>query len=186
MASGEPVIFGTVIEGAHHAEWHSSGKPVSSSPMNDGDAVPAVTFTRADGTTVDVKELVGQKTVVLYFYPKDETPGCTAEACSFRDQYEEFKAAGAEVIGVSTDDGTSHEAFKQKYRLPFTLLSDPNGTAARAFGVKKMFGLLPGRVTFVIDRGGVIRHRFDSQVRVKAHVSEALQIVRSLENKTAA
>lgn len=153
---------------------------------DDAEAVPAVTLTRADGSTVDLKELVGQKTLVLYFYPKDETPGCTAEACSFRDSYEDFKAAGAEVIGVSTDDGTSHEAFKKKHRLPFTLLSDPKGTAARAFGVKKMFGLLPGRVTFVIDRAGVIRHRFDSQVRVQAHVTEALQIVKTLENKTAA
>jgi thioredoxin-dependent peroxiredoxin len=153
--------------------------------MNEGDAVPAASFTKADGSTVDSKELVGQRTIVLYFYPKDETSGCTAEACSFRDQYEDFKAAGADVIGVSSDDGASHEAFKKKNRLPFTLLSDPKGQAAKAFGVKKTFGLLPGRVTFVIDRGGVIRHRFDSQVRVQKHVEEALQIVRSLETKRA-
>jgi peroxiredoxin Q/BCP len=127
--------------------------------------------------------LVGQKTLVLYFYPKDDTPGCTAEACSFRDSYEDFTAAGAEVVGVSSDGADSHEAFKSKHRLPFTLLSDPKGEAAKAMGVKKTFGLLAGRVTFVIDRQGVVRHRFDSQLRATRHVEEALAIVKSLEAK---
>lgn len=133
-----------------------------------------------------LQELLGQRTVVLFFYPKDDTAGCTAEACSFRDAYEDFKAAGAEVIGVSADDGASHEAFKAKHRLPFTLLTDPGGAAARAFGVKKTLGLIAGRVTFVIDRQGVIRHRFDSLVRVTRHVEEALQIVKALEARPAA
>ncbi len=148
--------------------------------MNEGEAVPAATFTKSDGSKVDMKELVGKGTIVLYFYPKDETAGCTAEACSFRDQYEVFKKAGAEVIGVSSDDAASHEAFKKNHRLPFTLLTDSDGSAAKAFGVKKTFGLLPGRVTFVIDRAGVIRNRFDSQVRVNKHVDDALAIVKSL------
>ncbi len=142
---------------------------------------PPANFTRADGSAVSMKDLVGNKTIVLYFYPKDDTAGCTAEACSFRDSYEDFKAAGAEVIGVSADDGSSHEAFKQKNRLPFTLLSDPGGAAAKAFGVKKTFGLIAGRVTFVIDRQGAIRHKFDSQIRVNKHVEEALAVVKSLE-----
>lgn len=133
-----------------------------------------------------LKDLLGQRTVVLYFYPKDDTAGCTAEACSFRDAYEDFKAAGAEVIGVSADDGASHEAFKAKHRLPFLLLTDPGGAAARAFGVKKTFGVIAGRVTFVIDREGVIRHRFDSLVRVRKHVEEALEVVRRLEARPAA
>jgi peroxiredoxin Q/BCP len=90
------------------------------------------------------------------------------------------------VIGVSSDDATSHEAFKKKNRLPFTLLTDPGGEAAKAFGVKKTFGLIAGRVTFVIDRAGAIRHKFDSQIRVQKHVEEALEIVRSLETKSAA
>lgn len=150
------------------------------------DAAPNVTFSRADGSSVTLKEFLGQRTVVLYFYPKDDTAGCTAEACSFRDAYEDFKAAGAEVIGVSADDGASHEAFKAKHRLPFTLLTDPGGAAAKAFGVKKTFGLIAGRVTFVIDRAGVIQHRFDSQVRVNKHVEEALQIVKLLETRSAA
>jgi peroxiredoxin Q/BCP len=150
------------------------------SDVSEGDAVPAATFTRSDGTRVDMKELVGQGTIVLYFYPKDETAGCTAEACSFRDQYEVFKKAGAEVIGVSADDAASHESFKRNHRLPFTLLTDADGSAAKAFGVKKTFGLLAGRVTFVIDKQGVIRHRFDSLVRVNKHVEDALAIVKSL------
>ena len=154
--------------------------------MNSNEPVPAASFTRADGSPVALKDLIGHRTIVLYFYPKDETAGCTAEACSFRDQYEDFKAAGADVIGVSTDDAASHEAFKAKHRLPFTLLTDPGGAGARALGVKKTFGLIAGRVTFVIDRSGVIRHRFDSQVRVQKHVAEALEIVRSLESKSAA
>ena len=154
--------------------------------MNSNEPVPAASFTRADGSTVTLKDLIGERTIVLYFYPKDETSGCTAEACSFRDQYEDFKAAGADVIGVSADDAVSHEAFKAKHRLPFTLLTDPLGAGAKAFGVKKIFGLIAGRVTFVIDRIGVIRHRFDSQVRVQKHVEEALEIVRSLEAKSAA
>jgi thioredoxin-dependent peroxiredoxin len=144
---------------------------------------PNTTFTRADGSTVQLSELIGKKTVVLYFYPKDDTAGCTAEACSFRDSYEDFKAAGAEVIGVSADDAASHEAFKQKNRLPFTLLSDPGGAAAKAMGVKKTFGLIAGRVTFVIDRAGNVVNTFDSMVRVKKHVAEALEIVRTLEGK---
>ena len=114
---------------------------------------PTASFVDETGATVSLESLMGQKTLVLYFYPKDETPGCTVEACTFRDQYEDFVAAGAEVIGVSADDAASHEAFKAKHRLPFRLLTDPGGLAAKAFGVKKTLGLLPGRVTFVIDRG---------------------------------
>jgi thioredoxin-dependent peroxiredoxin len=149
--------------------------------MNPNQPAPDVTLTHSDGTSIELKTLLGQKTVVLYFYPKDDTTGCTAEACSFRDAFEDFKSAGAEVIGVSADDGASHDAFKAKHRLPFMLLTDPHGAAAKAFGVKKTFGLIAGRVTFVIDRAGVIRHRFDSQVRVTKHVAEALRIVKSLQ-----
>ncbi len=149
-------------------------------------STPDATFTREDGTTVSLKDLIGKKTLVLYFYPKDDTPGCTAEACSFRDSYEDFVAAGAEVVGVSSDGTDSHQAFKSKHRLPFTLLSDLKGEAAKAMGVKKTFGLLAGRVTFVIDRQGVVQHRFDSQLRATKHVEEALAIVKALEAKAGA
>jgi thioredoxin-dependent peroxiredoxin len=144
---------------------------------------PDVSFLRADGSQVKLSSLIGQKTLVLFFYPKDHTAGCTAEACSFRDSYEDFKKAGADVIGISADDAASHESFKEKHRLPFMLLTD-KGAAEAAFGIKKTFlGLVKGRVTFVIDRKGEIRHRFESQVQVKKHVSEALEIVRKLENE---
>jgi peroxiredoxin Q/BCP len=128
---------------------------------------------------------VGPSTLVLYFYPKDDSPGCTAEACSFRDSYEAFVQAGAQVVGVSADDAASHQAFKARNHLPFTLLSDPGGVAAKALGVKKTFGLIAGRVTFVIDRAGVVQHRFDSQLQVNKHVEEALALVKRLEAKTA-
>jgi peroxiredoxin Q/BCP len=151
-----------------------------------GTKAPEVSFTRGDGSVVQLAELVGKKTLVLYFYPKDDTPGCTAEACSFRDSYEDFLKAGADVVGVSADDSGSHEAFKAKHKLPFTLLSDPDGAAAKALGVKKTFGLIAGRVTFVIDRQGVVQHRFDSQLRVNKHVEEALALVKQLEARPAA
>ncbi|MFZ5443076.1 MAG: peroxiredoxin [Myxococcota bacterium] len=147
-----------------------------------GSAAPDVRL--SDGAhTLWLADLLGKKTVVLYFYPKDDTPGCTVEACGFRDAYEDFVRAGAEVIGVSRDSAEAHARFKAKHNLPFTLLSDPDGKAAEAFGVKKTFGVLPGRSTFVIDRAGVIRLRFDSQLRASEHVRRALDLVRELEVK---
>jgi peroxiredoxin Q/BCP len=133
--------------------------------------------------TVKLSEWIGKRTVVLYFYPGDETPGCTREACSFRDAYEDFSAAGAEVIGVSEDDVASHESFAQHHRLPFVLASDLDGSARKAYGVKKTLGLIAGRVTFVIDREGVVRDVFDSQLRFHEHVRRALELVKRLEAK---
>lgn len=138
-----------------------------------------VTFIGPDGS-VRLGDLIGDKVLVLYFYPRDETTGCTAQACSFRDQYQDFQDAGADVIGVSRDSTDSHEQFKTHHRLPFRLLTDKGGSAASALGVKKDFGLIPGRVTFVIDKRGVVRMRFDSQINAKKHVTEALEMVRTL------
>jgi thioredoxin-dependent peroxiredoxin len=151
-----------------------------------GEKAPDVTLKGDGGAAVALSKHLGQKTLVLYFYPKDDTPGCTVEACTFRDSYQDLTDAGAEVIGVSADGEGSHAAFKAKHGLPFVLLSDPDGSAAKAFGVKKTFGLIAGRVTFVIDRQGVVRHRFDSQLKVKEHVKEALTLVKQLEQKPAA
>lgn len=148
--------------------------------LKPGDSMPDLTLPGKDGD-VRLRDYLGKQTLVVYFYPKDETPGCTAEACSFRDSYEDFARAGAEVIGISSDSVASHEAFASHHRLPFVLLSDPRGDAQKAFGVTKTFGLIAGRVTFVIDRGGTIRHAFSSQVRVGKHVNEALEVVRKLE-----
>jgi len=118
--------------------------------------------------------------VVLYFYPKDDTPGCTKEACSFRDQYQDFQDAGAEVIGVSSDPAASHEKFAAKYHLPFVLLADRSGAVRKQYGVPATFGLLPGRVTFVIDRQGIVRHVFNSQLQATRHVEEAIAALRAM------
>lgn len=150
------------------------------SHLRAGDRVPDVSLVGPDGAPVPLSRLYADKTLVLYFYPKDDTAGCTAEACSFRDSYEDFLAAGAHVVGVSADPPASHARFAGKYRLPFTLLSDPTGAGRAAFGVKKTLGFFEGRVTFVIDRGGVVRHAFSSQIRMGAHVDEALTVVRQL------
>ncbi len=139
-------------------------------------------FTRPDqtGAPVRLADRLGSRVIVLYFYPKDETPGCTAEACSFRDRYEEFARAGAEVIGVSADSVASHQRFADHHRLPFTLLSDAGGAVARLYEVQRTLGLWPGRVTFVIDREGVIRHVFSSATQIDRHIGEAAAIVRQL------
>ena len=142
-----------------------------------GEPMPDVTLVGDDGP-VKLRDRIG-KTLVVYFYPKDETYGCTKEACSFRDSYEDFVGAGADVIGVSRDDATSHASFRSHHRLPFTLLSDPGGGVAKQWGVKGGLGL-PGRVTFVFDKAGVCRHRFDSQIRFGKHVDEALDVVKRL------
>jgi peroxiredoxin Q/BCP len=149
--------------------------------MKAGDRAPDFELRGNSGRTVKLADYLGKKTVVLYFYPKDETPGCTREACSFRDEYEDFTAAGAEVIGVSDDSVESHDAFAAHHKLPFVLASDPGGSLREKMGVKKTLGMLPGRVTFVIDKTGVIRDRFSSQIRFGAHVSNALELVKSLQ-----
>ena len=130
------------------------------------------------GESISLAKLRGDKAVVLYFYPKDETPGCTAEACSFRDSHEDFVDAGAVVIGVSGDSIEKHVKFAEKHQLPFTLLSDGDGTARKVYGVKKTMGLLPGRVTYVIDPDGIVRKIFSSQFAAKKHQAEALATIR--------
>lgn len=146
--------------------------------LNRGDAMPDTTLI-GDAGPVQLRDRLG-KPLVVYFYPKDETYGCTKEACSFRDQYEDFVAAGADVIGVSADDAASHASFRQHHRLQFTLLSDPGGKVAASWGVKKTLGILPGRVTFVFDKDGVVRHRFDSQLKFNQHVDDALAVIKSM------
>ena len=145
-----------------------------------GATAPDFTKTTQDGDTISLSQFRGQQTVVLYFYPKDETPGCTAEACSFRDNFEDFIEAGAVVIGVSQDSDESHKSFAEHHRLPFLLVSDRDKGLQKAYGVPKTMGLLPGRVTYVIDREGTVQHVFNSQLNAKKHVREALEVVRRL------
>ena len=145
-----------------------------------GDRVPDFTLPSQDGTQVSWADFRGNKAVVLFFYPKDGTAICTKEACSFRDAYEDFVQAGAVVIGVSADSAESHRAFASGHRLPFTLLADTDGSLRKTFGVPKTLGFLPGRVTYVIDKEGVVRHVFSSQLAAERHVFEALAVVRQL------
>lgn len=146
-----------------------------------GDRAPDFTLPSHSGVPVQLSDFRGKQTVVLYFYPKDNTPGCTAEACAFRDSHEVFVEAGAEVIGVSSDAIDAHGTFSRRHRLPFTLLSDEDGAVRRAYGVPRTFGILPGRVTYVIDREGVVRHVFSSMINIDGHVGEALAVVRRLQ-----
>ncbi len=150
-----------------------------------GDQAPDFTLPSSTGEPVTLSKLYADRSVVVFFYPKDDTPGCTVEACSFRDRYEDFVQAGAAVVGISSDSEDSHERFASKHKLPMTLLSDADGKVRGLFGVKATLGLFPGRATFVIDRQGVVRHVFVSQLRAGAHVGEALSVVRQLTNATA-
>jgi thioredoxin-dependent peroxiredoxin len=140
-----------------------------------GDKAPSFVAVDANGSPFDSIEIIGKKPVVIYFYPKDNTPGCTMQACGFRDSYEDFIDLGAEVIGVSSDTVNSHKKFTNQYKLPFILLSDSNKKIRKLFGVPdKLFGLLPGRVTYIINKAGIITMIFDSVMATK-HIAIALE-----------
>jgi len=148
-----------------------------------GDKIPNFIAKDTNGNDFDSSTIIGNKPVVFYFYPKDNTPGCTAQACSFRDKYEDFKDLGAEVIGISSDSIASHEKFAKRYKLPFLLLSDNDKKIRNLFGVKpNLFGLIPGRVTYVVDHTGIIRLVFDSLVATN-HIPKALDIVKKMVSK---
>ena len=145
-----------------------------------GDLAPDFTLPSSTGEMVSLSSFRGKSEVVLFFYPKDNSPGCTAEACAFRDSHEVFKEAGAEVIGISSDSEESHRGFAKLWSLPFLLLSDSKGEVRRAYGVARTLGLFPGRVTYLIDRAGVVRHIFSSQLQTGRHVQEMLAKLREL------
>jgi peroxiredoxin Q/BCP len=148
-----------------------------------GEKAPSFTLPSATGEPVTLSDVLAGHPVVLFFYPKDDTPGCTVEACTFRDRYDAFVEAGAKVIGISADSGASHESFASKHRLPMTLLTDADGRVRSLYGVRATLGMFPGRATFVIDRNGTIAHVFVSQLRVKSHVEQALEVVKRLERR---
>jgi peroxiredoxin Q/BCP len=125
--------------------------------------------------------VLGKKNLVIYFYPKDDSPGCTKQACTFRDQFEVFREADAEIIGISSDDVESHKKFADKYRLTYTLLSDKDGTVRKLFDVPSdLFGLLPGRVTYVVNKEGIVIHTFDAQMQTEKHIEEALNALKRI------
>jgi peroxiredoxin Q/BCP len=144
-----------------------------------GDWAPDFTLLNQSGAQVRLGDFLGKTAIVLYFYPKDNTSVCTAEACAFRDSYEIFRTAGAEVIGISSDSVESHRQFALEHRLAFLLLSDEGGIIRKRYGVSTAFGL-PGRVTYIIDRRGIVRHIFFSQFTSEKHVTEALETLRTI------
>jgi len=146
-----------------------------------GDPAPNFALFSETGEAVELQDYIGTKSVVLFFYPKDNSAICTKEVCYFRDNFEEFqKINNAEVIGISSDTEDSHKQFSETLNLPFMLLSDPDEDVRREYGVPKTLGIFPGRVTYVIDKEGVIRHIFSSQLKYKRHVKEALSALKSI------
>lgn len=146
--------------------------------MKKGEFVPSVVLKDQEKKAFDLGSLKGKGPFVVYFYPKNFTPGCTKEACEFRDKYQDFKDLGAEVIAISSDSEASHQKFMNEYNLPFIFLSDKNKEARKAFGVQSSFlGLVPGRETFVFDKKGILRMRYNS-LDASKHMSKALEKLR--------
>ena len=139
-----------------------------------GSSIPAFTLPDQNGNLIDINSVLGKKNLVIYFYPKDDSPGCTKEACSFRDQFEVFKDADAVIIGISGQSVESHKEFAEKHRLSFTLLSDEGDKIRKLFAVPtNLLGLLPGRVTYIADKTGKVIYMFNSQTQATRHVDEA-------------
>jgi len=146
-----------------------------------GDKLPSFSAKDTNGNIINSQDYIGKQPLVVYFYPKDDTPGCTAQACSFRDNYQEFKDLGAEVIGISSDTVTSHLKFKSKFNLPFILLSDNDKKLRKLFGVQNSLFIIPGRETFVIDKQGVVIMVFNS-MSSEIHITKALKVLKKLTN----
>ena len=148
-----------------------------------GDIAPDFALPNSSGVAQKLSDFQGKSEVVLFFYPKDDSPACRAEACAFRDSYDEFQKVGAEVIGISAGTSESQDRFTTKRKLPYRLVSDQEGTLQRLYKVPKTFGFIPGRVTYVIDRQGIVRHIFNSQFRPAKHVEEALEVLKRLRSQ---
>jgi thioredoxin-dependent peroxiredoxin len=145
-----------------------------------GDRAPDFELLRPDGSVVRLADLIKDQVLVLFFYPRDETPGCRIEACAFRDAYLDFVAAGAQVVGVSRDGGESHQRFAAAHNLPFPLLTDRDGAVHERYGVRRQLGgMLNDRITYVIDRAGIVRLVFNSRLRFATHAAKALELVRA-------
>ena len=147
-----------------------------------GSSVPQFTLADQDGKQFSITSVLGKKNLVIYFYPMDDSPGCTKEACAFRDQFEVFNEADAMIIGISRQSVESHKKFAEKYHLSFTLLSDESEVVRKMFGVPVNFlGMIPGRVTYIIDKSGKVVYIFNSQTQATKHVDEALRILKELK-----
>lgn len=144
-----------------------------------GDTVPTFSLLDQNGKTIKIDSTLG-KSMIIYFYPKDDTPGCTKEACKFRDEYENFTDLGAMVIGISADSVKSHKNFEEKYKLPFTLLADTENVIRKLFGVPNNLFVIPGRVTYVVNNQGIVVHVFNSQLGAEKHISESLKKLKEI------
>ena len=178
----QPANGSAPIRLANDANASSSAQARPKEKVQVGNLIPDFTLLNQSGAPVSLSDFLGNKHIVLYFYPKDNTSLCTEEACAFRDSYEVFKDAGAEIIGVSSDSVQSHRQFAQEHKLPFILLSDVDGAIRKRFGVPTAFGL-PGRVTYIIDRQGIVRRIFFSQFTSKRHVDEALETLQKIQEE---
>ena len=155
------------------------GQKQQQSDIKVGSNVPVFSLPDQAGKNFDIKDYIGKKNLVIYFYPKDDTPGCTKEACSFRDQFQGFADNDAMVIGISAQNPESHRKFIEKYKLNFTLLCDIDGKVKNMFGAKNSLGgLLPARITYVVNKQGKIIYIFNSQTEPTKHVDEALRILK--------
>jgi peroxiredoxin Q/BCP len=149
--------------------------------LQPGDNCPTFILEDQHGKQVSIQDHIGKTALVIFFYPKDDTRGCTMEACAFRDQYETFQDQGATVIGISSDSVSSHDRFAKKHQLPYILLADVKKEVRNAFGVPgNLFGLIPGRVTYIIDLQGIIRGVYNSQSDPIGHIAKALECIRSI------
>jgi thioredoxin-dependent peroxiredoxin len=165
------ILSGIITEGQLPAQE-------TTEKLKVGSAIPEFSLRDQDGNVFDIRSVVGKENLVIFFYVKDETPGCTTEACTFRDQYDAFRQADARVIGISSQSVDSHRDFAGKYKLQYTLLSDPDDSVRKMFGVKA--GPFPGRVTFVVDKTGKVVYIFNSQTQPAKHVSEAIRILKNI------
>jgi thioredoxin-dependent peroxiredoxin len=156
----------------------------SERPVTVGDSAPDFTLADQRGEMIELSRFRG-RTVILYFYPRDHTVVCTTQACDFRDNYEVFRQSDAEILGISSDSAASHATFARQHDLPFTLLSDPGGLVRSRYGVPPLLGLLPGRVTYVIDRHGIVQQVIRGNFSATRHVRDALHTARALKNVTA-
>ncbi|XP_023871618.1 peroxiredoxin Q, chloroplastic isoform X2 [Quercus suber] len=177
--SSQSQFYGLKVSYSSSLSIPSSSSSVKGSifaKVNKGSAPPSFTLKDQDGKNVSLSNFKGKPTVV-YFYPADESPGCTKQACAFRDSYEKFKKAGAQVVGISGDDPSSHK----KYRLPYTLLSDEGNKVRKDWGVPSdLFGTLPGRQTYVLDKNGVVQLIYNNQFQPEKHIDETLKLLQSL------
>lgn len=157
-------------------------KSTESKKVKIGDVAPDFSLPHHGGEMISLKSLLG-KNVVLFFYPRDRTPGCSMEAAAFRDMHDIFKGLDTVILGISSNSTESHCGFASSRKLPFHLLSDASGAVRKLYGVPSTLGLIPGRVTYVIDKNGVVRHIISSQLNPRKHADEALRIINALKQE---